>query len=112
MNMAFVQLCIAISETFDNADVKYTELGENTNRHLLSIPNDFDEDELLGYTYFNKQDTGVDEGLYISSIGNNTVLASYFNGYLALMYPFISDDNWVDRFTVLEGVKDAKISIE
>ena len=104
------QISMALSETFNNADILVEPIGNSEFRHFLSVQDTDGMKRPIGFTYTAMCDAGVEPGLYITTLKGDLTLVAYFDGYLTLMYPLTSGtDNWVERYTDINCVKEAKI---
>lgn len=106
MKPSLTQLAMALSQTFNDADILIEPIGNSECRYFLSAREGSTEFP-IGFTCTTKCDVDVEPGLYQTVVKGVSTLASYFEGYLTLMYPLQSSDIWVGRFTDTFCVKDA-----
>lgn len=102
---SLTQLAMALSETFNDADILIEPIGNSECRYFLSV-REVSTEFPIGFTCTTKCDVDVEPGLYKTVVNGVNTLASYFEGYLTLMYPLQASDTWVARFTDTFCVKD------
>lgn len=104
---SLTQFAMALSETFNDADILIEPIGNSECRHCLSVREEAGTEFPIGFAYTTKCDVDVEPGLYKTIMKGKDTLVSYFEGYLTLMYPLQSSDTWIERYTDIFCVKDA-----
>ncbi len=103
---SLTQLAMALSETFNDADILIEPIGNSESRYCLSVREAAGAEFPVGFTCTAKCDADVEPGLYKTVLKGVSVLVSYFEGYLTLMYPLQSSDMWIERYTDIFCVKN------